>query len=289
MVRPADRDTDTGFPTDYTSEPRLVPRVPPSRIHEHLDFGWLEAFRSSYPIFKRLREERGQPALKFQVGLPTGIGITFSIMSPLNALRYAPGFDRRMALEANAILDEADDGDVVFQLEVPGNLAMAYQLPAFLHRFPASGVIRLLRQVRPEAPFGVHLCFGDLNNEALIKAGSIHKAVQFTNALVARWPSTHELAYVHFPLAEAAAAPPLEAAHYAPLAQLRLPQGVRFAAGFVHPGLSDDDHATLLGIVEQHRGRPVDVACSCGLGRTPRETAERMLRVSASLVEEGSA
>ncbi|MEN0063193.1 MAG: hypothetical protein AAGA48_13645 [Myxococcota bacterium] len=282
VIREGERG-ESGFPTGYDKGPRLAPRHAPSALFEHLDFGWLDAFRKNYPVFKRLREAHNLPNLKLQVGLPTGIGMTFAMMSPVNALRYAPTFDRRMAFEANAILDEADEGDIAFQLEVPGNLALAYQLPDLLHGFPAGGVVRLLRQVRPAVPFGVHLCFGDLNNEALIKAGSIRKAVSFANALLARWPDTYELRYLHIPLAEAATPPPLDPDFYKPLAKLAMPEGVRLVAGFVHPELDDDDHDTLLSIVEQHRGHAVDVACSCGMGRMSATTAERLLELSSRL------
>ena len=56
----------------------------------------------------------------------------------------------------------------------------------------------------------MHLCFGDLNNESLIKPSSLEKAVRFANALIGRRPGSHQLAYVHFPLAEAVDPPSLE-------------------------------------------------------------------------------
>ncbi|MCH9680557.1 MAG: hypothetical protein K0V04_03915 [Deltaproteobacteria bacterium] len=276
---------ESGFPASYDAAPRLTPKVSPKTMHEHLDFGWLDAFRSSYPVFKRLRERKNLPALKFQVGLPTGMGVTFAMMSPVNAMRYASAFARRMAFEANAILDEADPGDIAFQVEVPGELTLAYRLPRWLHRIAVGGVVDLLKQVRPEAPFGVHLCFGDLNNEALIRAGSLIPAVNFANTLISRWPASHELAYVHFPLAEAASPPSMDPAHYAPLGDLKLPPGVRFVAGFVHERIDMDEHRRLLEIVEGARGGPVDVASSCGLGRRSSNVAQKLIETATHLAE----
>ena len=94
-------------------------------MHKHLDFHWLEYFQKSYPIFKRRRGERGMTDLRFQVGLPTGMGSTFGLMGLLNGLRYASAFYKRMAYEASEMLKIANSGDIIFRLEVPGEMTMA--------------------------------------------------------------------------------------------------------------------------------------------------------------------
>ena len=118
VLQEAERN-ELGFPTGYDSEPRLKPLHAPSAMFEHLDFQWIEYFKNSYPIFKKLRKERGLDHLKFQVGLPTGLAITYAMMSPVNAIRYASAFNRRMAYEANEILKIADPGDINFQRRKP--------------------------------------------------------------------------------------------------------------------------------------------------------------------------
>ncbi len=281
VVRAARRNA-AGAAADYESGVRVKPRHRPSAMTEHLDLGWSTFARQSYPTFRALREQAGRPGLRFQVGLPTALGMTFGMMSPVNALRYAGAFNRRLAIEANEILD-ATDGDVLFQLEVPGELALAYRLPRFAVDFALRTVLDLVRQIRPEAPFGVHLCFGDLNNEALIHAPSLDKLVNFANRLVARWPESHELDYLHVPLAEAKDPPPIDPAWYQPLADLDVPDGVRLVAGLVHEGRSDAEHDRIVGIVEEVRGHRVDVASSCGLGRRDRETGLALLRATRRL------
>ena len=116
IVRPATRG-ETGFPIGYDKEPRLKPKHPPAEMHKHLDFHWLDYFKQSYPIFKRLRQEHGLPDLKFQIGLPTGLGCAFPIMNPIDALRYTSAFNKRMAYEANEMVKIADAGDLLFQKE----------------------------------------------------------------------------------------------------------------------------------------------------------------------------
>lgn len=217
---------ESGFPTGYDTEPRVKPKRSPSEMPQHLNFRWLEYFQKSYPVFKRLRRAYDLPNLKFQVGLPTGMGMTFPMMSPINAFRYASAFNKRMAYEANEMLKLADPGDLMFQIEVPGELAMAYRMPAFLVGVSVRTAIGLVKQIEPKALFGVHLCFGDLNNEALTRPDTLDKMVNFSNKLIEKWPKTHELNYVHYPLAEAADPPPLEAAYYQPLKHIKLPRRV---------------------------------------------------------------
>lgn len=282
VVRQGSRGS-SGFPTGYDKEPRLKPLRPASEMHEFLDFRWVEYFKASYPAFKRLRESRKLADMKFQVGLPTGIGITFAMLSPVNALRYAGAFNRRMASEANEILSLSAPGDIVFQLEVPGELAMAYKLPKFLTDLSLRTIYGLVRQIEPRVPFGVHICFGDLNNEALVKAKTLDKMAHFANRLIAKWPETHELSYVHFPLAEAADPPPMKAPFYKALQKIDMPDNTRFVAGFVHEKRSEEEHIELLEIIENTRGHKVDIACSCGLGRRSPDIAEKLMQLSHKL------
>lgn len=160
---------------------------------------------------------------------------------------------------------------------------MAHKLPKFAVGMALRTVHSLVKQIRPEAPFGIHLCFGDLNNKALINAPSLEKMVHFTNQLIAGWPSTHELNYVHVPLAEANEPPPIDASWYAPLAKMNLPANVRFVAGFVHDKRSMEEHQQILGILEALRPGPIDISSSCGLGRRDRATAAMLLDTTREL------
>lgn len=282
VVQEAERSTEDGMPVDYDKTVRLKPRHSPAKMRGKLYFGYHDFFNASYPIFKRLREERGLSDLKFQVGVPTGLGVTFSMMNPLDAFRYAPVFAERIAYEVNQIVAAAPD-DVVIQVEAPGEVAFAYQLPGFLVGVPVRFVTGLVKRIDPRAEIGVHLCLGDLNNIALVQADTLDKLVHFSNKLADNWPATHKLAYMHYPLAEAADPPPVEAAYYAPLKGVHLPGDARFVAGFVHEKRSTAEHGQILTAIESLRGGEVDVACSCGLGRRPTEAAARLIDETAQV------
>ena len=282
VLRPAIRNAK-GYAKDYNSGPRLRPRHRPKTVAQHLDFGWAEAARQSYPEFLRLRDRFAYPDLRFQVGLPTGMGATFGMMGPLNALRYADAFSMRMAQEANEIHRFTEPGDLQFQIEVPGELALVYRSPKLMIRWAAKRVLKLVQQLPSEAPIGIHLCFGDLNNQALTHAPSLDKAVAFTHALIAKWPLQRTLSYIHIPLAEASEPPPLGRSYYQRLADLRLPASTRLVAGFVHARRSIEDLRRIRDQIETIRGEEVDIACSCGLGRQDPDTARRLLDMSAAL------
>lgn len=284
VSRPGVRNKD-GYAADYESAPRLRPKHPPKEMVPHLRFGWNDAARSSYPLFSQVRSEAELPDLQFQVGLPTGIGAAFGILGPVNALRYGNAFNERLASEANDILSFTDPGDVVFQVEVPGELALAYKLPKPLVSIATKKVIDLVERIDAGAPIGVHLCFGDLNNAALINAPSLDKAVAFTNDLVRRWPTKHQLAYVHFPLAEASDPPPLSRSFYEPLADIELPAETRLVAGFVHDKRTPSELRDIRGHIESIRGEPVDIACSCGLGRRTAPVATSLIERCAELTD----
>ena len=265
-----------GFPADYDDVQKLRPKRPPSEIHNHLNFGYHDYFKANYPIFKHLREEHNLPDLKFQVGVPTGLGIAFSMMQPITALRYTDAINKRVAYEINEILKIAPD-DVVIQIEVPAELKVAYTLPNFMMGLALRSINGLVTKIDIPVQIGVHICLGDLNNIALTQAKTLDKMVRFSNLMIQSWSPQHQLVYVHYPLAEAITPPTTDKAYYQPLSDINLPKDVRFVAGFVHEGNSEQANEQILQIIEETYGRQVDIACSCGLGRRTNEAAKDLM------------
>jgi hypothetical protein len=284
VVKDVERDRATGLFKDYTDLFVLRPRHSPDTLPAHLDFGYLEFFRRSYPTFRKLREQSHRSDLVFQVGIPTGLAIGLLSMRPLQALRYRRAFDERLAHEVNEIVKAAGD-DVIIQIEVPVEMGMAQRLPGFLMRWPVGMLISLVRRIDARARLGVHMCLGDLHNKALVKLDMEGLIVRFANRLTASWPSDRRLEYVHLPFAEGEVPPPTDAAAYAPLTRIRLPEGTRFVAGFVHEKLGLEEHTRILAAIEAARGGSVAVACSCGMGRRTPEVADRLLDLTRQVAE----
>lgn len=282
IVKDAERAAD-GMATDYNHIQKLKPRRTPKELPAHVRLGYDDFFRTSYPVFRRLADERGLTGLKFQFGIPTGFAMGFAFASQLDWLRYTGAFNTILARETNHVLRAAGD-DVIVQLELPPELYAATLLPGPLRRLALWPVHDLLRKLRPGAQIGLHLCLGDFRNEALIHPKTLATMVAYSNLLVETWPDAHRLCYIHYPFAEGAVPPSTEADYYRPLRDIILPADTRFIAGFVHEKLGLDDNRRVLQAIEAARGGPVDVASSCGLGRRTPEEATAALQLTAQLV-----
>ncbi len=275
---------EIGVPAHYTKASVLRPKKTPKEIEKYLNFKWLDYFKESYPIYKKLKKERGEENLKFQMGLPTGLGITFVVLGPLHGLRFSQAFNRRMAYEANEIAKIADPNDLIFQIEVPIEVIMFHLMPPIISDIAFRSIVGLINLLNPKIPIGIHLCLGDLNNESLAKISTLKKLVSFSNKLVKKIPSDRKLEFIHYPLAEGKVPPVTEASFYNPLKKINLPQDTRFIAGFVHEKLSIEEHKQLLKNIEHIRSQKVDIACSCGMGRRTSETADELFRIKRELV-----
>jgi len=122
-----------------------------------------------------------------------------------------------------------------------------------------------------------------MNHRALGRLTDAEPLTQLTNALVAHWPASRPLEYVHVPLA-AADQPPLDdPAFYSPLRELHLADA-RLIAGFAHEDQDLDIQRRIRQHVETAVGHPVDISTSCGLGRRDRTAAiAAMERIHALL------
>jgi hypothetical protein len=233
-----------------------------------------QAFTSSYPVFRELREKYGRPDLPFQVGIPGPLDLS------VDAFGFEVGFDPRYyqpSLEATVAqvskIAAAGGDDVLFQLETPAaliSLAMADDAAAAdTARQLAATTIQLPAAVPAGTRFGVHLCLGDLNHKSMVGMRDIAPVVALANELAAAWPSERTLQFIHAPFAAADEPPTFDPAFYQPLTSLEIPDSVRFIAGCIHESLSSDKQVELLRLIEDRAGREVDVAAACGLGRRP--------------------
>jgi hypothetical protein len=283
VVKPAVRGED-GMAMDYGTVQQLKPLRSPGAMADYVHFDYDGFVRSSYPIFQRLRHARGLDGVKFQMGVPTGFAMGFAFASKINWLRYTSAFNTVIAREVNAAVEAFGD-DLIVQIEVPPEMYAAYMLPTPLMGLALRPVHDLLNKIHPGTQIGMHLCLGDFHNEALVHPKTLDKMVKFSNRLIDSWPTQHRLVYMHYPFAEGAVPPALDADHYRPLNQIRLLPGTRFVAGFAHEKRTPDENKRILAAIEAARGTTVDVACSCGLGRRTPEVAQGLLELQAALAE----
>jgi hypothetical protein len=231
------------------------------------------AFAETYPAFCEVRDQFRLPGLRFQIGMPAALDL--AVMS-FHEAGLAPALHdpitEAKAAQVRAVHAQAP-GDVVFQLETPWSVQMVAtsEDPAKAAEV-AAGLLVGLPQGCPGTMWGVHLCDGDWFHQANTDPASALPLVLLANEIVAQWPTGPDapvLEYIHMPFAAAAKPPAMDAAWYQALGDLRLPEGCRLAAGFVHEALDLAANQTVLGLVEDAYGAQVTIATSCGLGRRP--------------------
>ena len=147
----------------------------------------------------------------------------------------------------------------------------------------ASRLAGLAREAPRGARFGVHLCLGDMNHEALGRLKTASPIVALVNAVARAWPEGRPLEYIHVPFVSGSSTAPTDPRFYAPLKHVKLPEQTRFVAGLVHEEWTAEQTRPVLRPLEQALGRRVDIAAACGLGRRTRDEAVHVMRTTLEL------
>lgn len=272
--------------SDYDDVPRFSVRRGHRLFGATLDLGHVAAVRDSFPAFEKLRAGAGRKDLSFQQGVPSDLDLAMFTLGPVGALRYRRPFTEATLLEVREVA-RLTGPDTLFQMEMPAELVLLARAPvsarSLLARLLARGVTQLVAGAPTGTRFAVHLCLGDMNNRAFGTMADVGPLVLLANAVVDGWPEDRPLELVHAPFAAADRPPTTDPAFYAPLDRLRLPAGVRFAAGFVHEAQAMEDQRRIRQVVEERLGRQVMIASACGLGRRTNETARVVLERTAEL------
>jgi hypothetical protein len=278
--------------SDYEHGTRYAVREGRTFDPANIELGYHRFFGRSYPAFRELRARHGHEDVSFQVGCPAPIDLAvdsfgFEVAQADHALAQA--YAAATLREIAAIRAEAGD-DVIFQIETVVSMVAVARTPEAHQAQTAqqmAGAITFMVAMAPEGTrFGAHLCLGDSHHRALAEMGSARPLVTLANTLAAMWPEGRPLEYIHAPFAAARKPGSLDPAWYEPLAELDLPDGVRFVAGFVHEDLSLDELRDVQQLIEHNVGHEVDVAATCGLGRreSPAQAWDAMDK-TAALIE----
>lgn len=252
-----------------------------------LDFQHVPPALEALPRLRELRAEQGLENLSLQVGIPGDLDLALFTFGPVGGFRYRSVFRDVLGREMQQIHAAGGD-DVVFQVELPAELVFLSRTPALMRpamsAFLAGGVTKLVEQAPPGARFGVHLCLGDLNHEGMGQLRDVKPFVVLGNALIRRWPAGRRLEYLHAPFTRGTEPTPTDPGFYAPLADLRLPEGTRFVAGLVQEASDIADLRRAVQLTEQSLGKEVDLAAACGLGRRDPEQAAANTKLAHDLV-----
>nr|MBP6686182.1 hypothetical protein [Leucobacter sp.] len=240
--------------------------------------GYAEAARASWETFSRLKRE-GVVAegTRFQVALPTPLGVVGSLVVAADRTALEPVYEAALAAELDSILTSIPHDELAIQWDaalefaiLEGVSSAAQTRYEWFDDVWAGTSERLARQidrVPADVEVGVHLCYGDVGEKHFVEPEDTAHLTRFANEVVAR--ATRELTWLHLPV-------PIErddAAYFAPLSGLTLPERSELYLGLVHREDGAAGAARRIAAAEEHVERDFGVATECGFGRSPEGTA----------------
>ncbi|QAB17272.1 hypothetical protein Leucomu_04440 [Leucobacter muris] len=239
--------------------------------------GYADAALESFAVFSRLKSEAAIPAgTRFQVSLPTPLGVVGSFVWAADRAEFEPVYERALAAELDRILVEIPHDELAIQWDAALEFAMLEQQTSFTGQpyewfddVWAGTSERLARQidrVPGDVEVGVHLCYGDVAEKHFVEPRDTANLVRFANLVVAA--AERPLTWLHLPV-------PIErddADYFAALAGLAIPQQTELYLGLVHREDGAEGAERRIAAAQQHVARPFGVATECGFGRAPEGT-----------------
>ncbi len=281
---PALRVAREGDWSTYDATPRLAVRRGQTLRASDLSLGYAEAWQDSREAYDAIQPR--SPRLPFQVGLASPLDLAAFALGPAGPLRHHEAFTAATAGQVRRISESADH-DVVFQVEMPAELVLLARTPRPAQRLLAQrlarGVLELVRRAPASTRWGLHLCVGDLGNQARHAPRDTHPHTALANALAGQWPVDQRLEWLHLPLAAGERPPPPDPAAYTPLGGLSAAASRVLVAGLVHERCTEGHLRRVLAHVEDAVGHRVRVAAACGLGRREPAAALEVMERTAQL------
>lgn len=235
--------------------------------------GYAEAALESWQVFSRLKREDVVPAsTRFQVSLPTPLGVVGSFLREEDRPSFEPVYEAALANELQQIIEGIPNDELAIQWDAALEFAhlegAGYGTPSqpWFDDVWAGTSERLARQIDrvPEpVEVGVHLCYGDVAEKHFAEPGDTAVLTRFAN-LVAEQVQ-RQLSWVHLPV-------PIErddAAYFAPLENLAISPDTELYLGLVHREDGAEGAERRLAAAQQHVARTFGVATECGFGRAP--------------------
>ncbi len=269
-------------------EPVLVRGVDfrPARIEEGVraedlelrPLGYAEAALESWQVFSRLKHEGVvPPGTRFQVSLPTPLGVVGSCVREEDRPEFEPVDEAALARELHQIVDAIPNDELAIQWDAALEFAhlegAGYGAPSnpWFDDVWAGTSERLARQIdRVPGPVevGVQLCYGDVAEKHFAEPTYAAVITRFANLVAGQ--VQRPLTWVHLPVPierddEAFFAPPLE--------QLVISPDTGLYLGQAHREDVAEGAERRLKAASAHVARAFGVATECGFGRAPEGAA----------------
>ncbi|MGN6743576.1 MAG: hypothetical protein ACTHJL_09810 [Amnibacterium sp.] len=253
------------------------------------DLGYADAAIESFRAFARLQDAGVVPAhVRFQVSLPTPAAVVGVFVAEQDRAAVEPVYERALFGELRRILDAIPHDRLAVQWDTAVEFAFLEHLPRLTPWFDdvLGGVVeRAVRQasvVPEDVALGYHLCYGDVEEHHFVQPADTGTIASVIRGLLAAAP--RRIDWIHLPV-------PIErddAAYFAPLAGLELPDATALYLGLVHH--EDGVDGALRRIRAAATAVPrFGVATECGFGRGPAERTAPLLDLHHAILERAAA
>ncbi|XDG06461.1 hypothetical protein ABKA04_006076 [Annulohypoxylon sp. FPYF3050] len=275
--------------------PESGSRLPTFTLADIKPTAYDEAALSSYAEFRRLRQENIIPAnIRFQVGLPSPYSVLIGHVKPELVNTIEPLYEKRFAETIDHIVTNIPHKDLVIQWDLCFEMtALEFdrgRLTDKRHQayFSSAGgvlqglVDRVARQcegIPQDIKLAFHLCYGDLRHKHFIEPEDTTLLVELANALLARETLGNRTEWVHLPVPKGRT----DSDYFLPITNLKLENHYNTKPPYLYLGVvhANDDVGTKKRIetAKANVPFPFGVATECGLGRTPLEDIDDVLRI----------
>lgn len=229
---------------------------------------------SSFALFDKLQGEGVIPAgVKFQVCIPTPLAPGYNYISPPARTDFIKVYGDHVVETVKRVAANLDKDRIAFQWDVCQEVLMwehYYDFQPDYYKEEIFGVLGLVGNAVPEpAELGYHLCYGSPKDEHLIQPKDTANMVEMTHGIIAA--VNRSIQFIHLPVPKDRT----DDAYYAPLADLKLPEGTELYIGCVHHADEAGD-AERLAMAQKYV--TVDgISSECGWGRADPERVPGLL------------
>lgn len=239
--------------------------------------GYSEAALESWEVFSRLKREGViPPATRFQVSLPTPLGVIGSFVLARDRAEFEPVYEAALAAELERILAAIPHDELAIQWDAALEFAVLEELTGYtgepyawfddIWEGTSERVARQIDRVPGDVEVGVHLCYGDVAEKHFVEPGDTSKLVRFANLVAEK--AHRPLTWVHLPV-------PIDRdddAYYEALEGLAIPESTELYLGLVHREDGAEGAERRIETAKRHVARDFGVATECGFGRAPEGT-----------------
>jgi methionine synthase II (cobalamin-independent) len=246
------------------------------------ELGYAREARASYQDFLQARDRGVLPRdVRFQVCLPTPFAVIGRTIVEEVRPAVLAAYEAAMLREVRTICAAIPHADLALQWDVCFEMLIWdgrwAAMPPFEHmdKYFSEMFQRISEPVPTDVQLGFHLCYGDLDAAHFIEPQDAAKMAEFANLIVAN--ARPPIAWVHMPVPIARH----DDAFFAPLKNLRLPQGTELYLGLVHA--RDGIEGTKRRMAAARKiVNGFGIAAECGMARARSpETVLRFLEVHA--------